>query len=46
VNSTPFDPEEFAKIEKIEKEDQEKYGPLLLQALHSFRFLAPDRHPN
>jgi hypothetical protein len=45
ANSTPFDPEEFEKIEKVEKEDHEKYGPLLLQALHSFRFLAARRPP-
>jgi hypothetical protein len=45
VTSTAFDPEESEKMEKVEKEDQEKYGPLLLQALHSFRFLAAGRQP-
>jgi len=43
VTSTAFDPEEFEKIEKVAKEDDRTYGPLLLQALHSFRFLAASR---
>ena len=40
VTSTGFDPEEFEEIEKVAREDDKKYGPLLSQALHSFRFLA------
>jgi len=43
VTSTAFDPEEIEEIEKVAKEDEEKYGPLLWQALHSFRFLAAGR---
>ena len=43
VTSTAFDPEEFEKIEKVAKEDDEKYGRLLSQALHSFRFLDASR---
>ncbi len=43
VTSTAFDPEEIGEIEKVAKEDEEKYGPLLWQALHSFRFLAAGR---
>ena len=43
VTSTAFDPEEFDRIQKMEEEDDKKYGPLLLQELHSFRFLTADR---
>ncbi len=38
VTSTAFDPEEFEKIQRVATEDEERYSPLLWQALHSFRF--------
>jgi len=43
VTSTGYDPEEFEEIEKVAKDDDQKYGQLLPQALHSFRFLAASR---
>lgn len=39
VSLGPFDPEDAAEIDRIAKEDEKKYGQLLPQALHSFRFL-------
>ena len=43
ATSTPFDPQEWKQISKIAQRDDKKYGPLLTQALHSFRFVAASR---
>jgi hypothetical protein len=43
ATSTAFGSEEFKKIEEVASEDEKKYGPILSQALPSFRFIAAGR---